>query len=412
MNDRDALYAAILAHPDEDTPRLAYADWLEEHGDADHAAFIRKQIELSKVPEWDELAIHERYQPTVKGEAFEIEWLKRECPTPFRWASQFRRGFANSANAQLWRADGASWAGRLAALCQIAPIDELIVTDKGDIPCWNEFLQNTCLTQIHCLKLEGAALTADQVRQLISCPHMTGLCELGVTLDSAETAAALFRSRLGKQLTHLEPGIVEADEKTAAALKSLVEDSELRSLRVDTDQLWTALCSSTLGRLEELKHDAYDRSHLDLEPFVRSLRGDQLRSLELRGTLKDRDVRALAECSALSGLRRLVLDSCKLTPRAIQILAKSPYLNNLLTLNLSKNPIGDSGIAAIVQSTSLENLIVLECDGCDLTDKAGDTILNSRLVKTLVHLHFNEPGGGFTPGMVRKLRRIKAFSGG
>jgi uncharacterized protein (TIGR02996 family) len=33
VNDRDALFAAILAHPDEDTPRLAFADWLEERGD-------------------------------------------------------------------------------------------------------------------------------------------------------------------------------------------------------------------------------------------------------------------------------------------------------------------------------------------------------------------------------------------
>jgi uncharacterized protein (TIGR02996 family) len=30
MTDADALLAAILAHPDEDTPRLAYADWLDE----------------------------------------------------------------------------------------------------------------------------------------------------------------------------------------------------------------------------------------------------------------------------------------------------------------------------------------------------------------------------------------------
>ena len=33
MDDGDALYRAILAHPGEDTPRLAYADWLQEHGE-------------------------------------------------------------------------------------------------------------------------------------------------------------------------------------------------------------------------------------------------------------------------------------------------------------------------------------------------------------------------------------------
>jgi uncharacterized protein (TIGR02996 family) len=41
---RDGLLAAICAHPDEDTPRLVYADWLDEYGDAvdrARAEFIR-----------------------------------------------------------------------------------------------------------------------------------------------------------------------------------------------------------------------------------------------------------------------------------------------------------------------------------------------------------------------------------
>jgi uncharacterized protein (TIGR02996 family) len=51
MSDGAALFAAILAHPDEDTPRLVYADWLEEHGDPDRAAFIRLQIEADPLPD-------------------------------------------------------------------------------------------------------------------------------------------------------------------------------------------------------------------------------------------------------------------------------------------------------------------------------------------------------------------------
>ncbi|MBY0456405.1 MAG: TIGR02996 domain-containing protein, partial [Gemmataceae bacterium] len=51
LSDRDALLAAIRANPDEDTPRLAFADWLDEHGDeADRARaeFIRVQCELAR----------------------------------------------------------------------------------------------------------------------------------------------------------------------------------------------------------------------------------------------------------------------------------------------------------------------------------------------------------------------------
>ncbi len=46
MSDRAALYAAVCANPDEDTPRLVLADWLEEHGEAKRAAFIRAKIDL------------------------------------------------------------------------------------------------------------------------------------------------------------------------------------------------------------------------------------------------------------------------------------------------------------------------------------------------------------------------------
>ena len=47
MSDGDALLAALMAFPDEDTPRLIYADWLEESGDALMAQFIRIQIEMA-----------------------------------------------------------------------------------------------------------------------------------------------------------------------------------------------------------------------------------------------------------------------------------------------------------------------------------------------------------------------------
>lgn len=42
------LLKAIAAAPDDDLPRVVYADWLDEHGDAGRAAFIRAQIEMAK----------------------------------------------------------------------------------------------------------------------------------------------------------------------------------------------------------------------------------------------------------------------------------------------------------------------------------------------------------------------------
>ena len=48
MTEQDALLEAVFAAPADDLPRLVYADWLDDHGEAAHAAFIRAQIELGR----------------------------------------------------------------------------------------------------------------------------------------------------------------------------------------------------------------------------------------------------------------------------------------------------------------------------------------------------------------------------
>jgi uncharacterized protein (TIGR02996 family) len=45
MTDSDALLAAIRAAPDDDAPRLIYADWLDEHGQPERAEFIRLSVQ-------------------------------------------------------------------------------------------------------------------------------------------------------------------------------------------------------------------------------------------------------------------------------------------------------------------------------------------------------------------------------
>lgn len=40
---------AIVANPDDDLPRLVYADWLDERGEYDRAEFIRVQIEIARI---------------------------------------------------------------------------------------------------------------------------------------------------------------------------------------------------------------------------------------------------------------------------------------------------------------------------------------------------------------------------
>jgi uncharacterized protein (TIGR02996 family) len=47
MDTGTALLKAVLAAPDDDLPRLVYADWLEENGRGEHAEFVRAQVELA-----------------------------------------------------------------------------------------------------------------------------------------------------------------------------------------------------------------------------------------------------------------------------------------------------------------------------------------------------------------------------
>jgi uncharacterized protein (TIGR02996 family) len=54
VSEETALLDAIRLHHDEDTPRLVYADWLEEHDQADRAAFIRLQCEAARLPPGEE----------------------------------------------------------------------------------------------------------------------------------------------------------------------------------------------------------------------------------------------------------------------------------------------------------------------------------------------------------------------
>lgn len=48
MSDADPFLEAIWANPDDDLPRLVYADWLEERGESTYAEFIRLDCMLER----------------------------------------------------------------------------------------------------------------------------------------------------------------------------------------------------------------------------------------------------------------------------------------------------------------------------------------------------------------------------
>lgn len=50
MHDDAAFLAKIIEAPDEDAPRLVYADWLQEHGREEQARFVRGLVATSHLP--------------------------------------------------------------------------------------------------------------------------------------------------------------------------------------------------------------------------------------------------------------------------------------------------------------------------------------------------------------------------
>jgi uncharacterized protein (TIGR02996 family) len=99
MSDEDALLSAIAAHPDKDTPRLAYADWLDEHGRHDRAEFIRAQIEVARVETLPRVLLN-RHVDVFRRQQELIDHHRDELLGPLAGLPkdvkiEFRRGFVS-----------------------------------------------------------------------------------------------------------------------------------------------------------------------------------------------------------------------------------------------------------------------------------------------------------------------------
>ncbi|MBM3981329.1 MAG: TIGR02996 domain-containing protein [Planctomycetes bacterium] len=94
MNERDALMRAICDNPDDDTPRLVFADWVQEHGDDDRAEFIRLQCQAARLPVVSSARQHKENRINHLLPAHEREWLQALPQTlSCRWGETFSRGF-------------------------------------------------------------------------------------------------------------------------------------------------------------------------------------------------------------------------------------------------------------------------------------------------------------------------------
>ena len=189
MTTADALLAAVVANPADDLPRLVYADWCEENGDAERAEFIRLQIGRANGTATADAHIREK----VLQHAHAERWLAplRQPGAPLgtrRSHAVFRRGFVEA----VWLP--ATWfvrtADKLFAAC---PVDELRVI-FDDVSELFSLVECEHLARLRTLDLCDQRFGVDGALCLRFCRHLRRLTSLrlaGCNIDDA--AAGILR---------------------------------------------------------------------------------------------------------------------------------------------------------------------------------------------------------------------------
>ena len=137
MTDRAALIRAVLASPDDDTPRLVFADWLDDHGEARLAAFIRDQIECARHANRHELDTYHTFlqwkDAAFAGEcALDVWGVAAEFLFPL---ASWNRGFLESL---AWTYE--AWKDYATAVLALHPVRRVrLTTPVGDLHAHREF---------------------------------------------------------------------------------------------------------------------------------------------------------------------------------------------------------------------------------------------------------------------------------
>jgi uncharacterized protein (TIGR02996 family) len=200
MSPDNPLLRALLAQPDDDTLRLAMADWLDEHDQPARAEFIRIQIELARGVDdrARRMALELRQRDLLI--AHEKEWTSRivellDCK-PGEWsAAVFHRGFI-----EYFHLPATVINRRGEQLSRLTPVRKLFLR-----PCNPEHIVTLCkrswLRSVTDLYVHSARLSYKAVRALIDCPYLDSLRVLDVVAgDVSEDAVKEFQRRFGRHL--------------------------------------------------------------------------------------------------------------------------------------------------------------------------------------------------------------------
>jgi uncharacterized protein (TIGR02996 family) len=182
MSDEAAFLRAICEQPDEDTPRLAFADWLTEHDRPERAEFIRVQCERSRG-----LGDRERRTQLLKRQIqlwqrHAAEWYVHDWPDAGDDAVtgySFDRGFVDTVSLSRRRLRGADLVRIVATRPLIALVSSLNlsmneITDNG----LRVVADSPRLARLRHLILSGNPVTLAGIEVLAASRHLTALTEV------------------------------------------------------------------------------------------------------------------------------------------------------------------------------------------------------------------------------------------
>jgi uncharacterized protein (TIGR02996 family) len=342
MSDEKALLAAIWDQPHEDTPRLVYADWLQENGQPERAEFIRIQCEKERLDEWED---SER-RGQLQSKAFALQkkhgmtW-KLGLPRSLESAG-FSRGFLLPKRR---RFSGEKFLKVTSDELAHAPLWEFSLT--GVYRNFDRVVAAAALMRVGSLVLDLSSFSDnDAAVKLAGCPYLKNIVrlELDYPKVSASGLAILLNSGSLSALRELH---LTARSMPGDVLRAISESRiacQLTELRVRPQQIPggapTTFSSAFFPRLATL--------------------GLSL-ALSLHG-FKEGSIEQLV-VSTLPTLRSLNLAWCELTDHQVRLIAEWPGGVSLRRLDLTVNAYGAEGLLALAHSRYLTALKELRVDG-------------------------------------------------
>ncbi|AWM36155.1 hypothetical protein GobsT_60750 [Gemmata obscuriglobus] len=343
MSDEKALLDAIWEHPHDDTVRLAYADWLDEHEQPARAEFIRVQIGAARLNRWDE-----PYPALVKREdellvKHEAEWRAK---VPKKWVkSQFHRGFLQLNVSGLSFETLTKLTVRQLKLAPLARYHyNLRARD------YNAFLEWPGAV-FQDLFAPRPPLPDGWLDRLLVCDRLRNASEVAFICDPrAVLTADEVRGVLDTWANrHLVAFRFASEARTGAA-----EDADTAAYEVMAGH-------RALANVRRLDLHSTRPGPVGLHALGHSPHLDNLRELELSGAhVGDAELTELCRSPLLPSLRELWLTGCEVGDEGAVALANSPAASGLRVLSVFRNNIGPDGLRALARSPHLTGLRRLE----------------------------------------------------